>query len=320
MQIVIKSKNSWLLPAVMSGGLIILVSWGVRTSFDQLSKMFLFCQNFMMFYLAENPALLILLMTVIIFLLIGLFRAATFIVKEAQRINSIKAYLKVLCVEDSYGICLINAPDPMAFTLGWFSPKIIYTSALAKILSEDELISVLSHEAAHQSRRDPLRRLLTRAMSELLFFLPVIKDLTDNLASHQEAQADKIAIKQHGQEYLMSGMKKLLTRQLNEELGDTVCPMISTHDRLKSLQSGSARYRFTFSLQRLIISLAFLFLVVSVLFIGQKVEAAQPNIENNVCQSIVSKKTGVEVGGYLMSVQNIQWNEMIATTFVVTNN
>ncbi len=320
MKIVIKSRNPWLLPTIIFVVFSALVVWSTRVSSDQLLKLFHFCQGFMMFYLAENPALLVLLITLTIFLLIGLVRAATFIIKEAQRINSIKAYLKVLSVEDSCGICLIDAPDPMAFTLGWFSPKIIYTSALVKILSEDELTSVLSHEAAHQSRRDPLRRLVTRAIAELLFFLPSIKDLMENLSSHQEVLADKTAIKQCGQEYLISGMKKLLTRQLNEELGDTVCPMISTHDRLKSLQSGTARYNFTFSLQRLIISLIFLGLVVSVLSIGQKVEAAQPTMSDNVCQSIVSKKSGVELGGYLMSVQNVQWNEMIATTFIVTNN
>ena len=83
--------------------------------------------------------------------------------------------------------------DPHAFCVGLLRPRIYVSSAAVELLREDELTAVLSHEAEHARRRDPLRLLLARALAEGLFFLPVVRRLSERYAALAEIAADEAA-------------------------------------------------------------------------------------------------------------------------------
>jgi Zn-dependent protease with chaperone function len=80
-------------------------------------------------------------------------------------------------------------PSP-AFTAGWVKPQVYVARALAERLSPAELEAVLAHEASHAERRDPLRLSLLRFLSCMLFWLPAVHRLTEDIADEAEIRAD----------------------------------------------------------------------------------------------------------------------------------
>ena len=56
-----------------------------------------------------------------------------------------------------------------AFCAGLLRPRVYATAAVVTTLAPAELDAVLSHEAAHARRRDPLRRLIARAAADTMF-------------------------------------------------------------------------------------------------------------------------------------------------------
>ena len=87
-------------------------------------------------------------------------------------------------------------PNP-AFTTGWWRPKVYVARDLAQRLTQDELVAVLAHEAEHVRRRDPLRLFGLRALAGVLFWLPTIRRLADDLSDEAEITADDAAARQH---------------------------------------------------------------------------------------------------------------------------
>ncbi len=85
-------------------------------------------------------------------------------------------------------------PNP-AFTVGLLSPRIYVSSTLETHLSQAELEAVVSHEAAHVNRRDPLRVSACRFLSCTLFWLPALRRLADDVADEVEIAADDYAAK-----------------------------------------------------------------------------------------------------------------------------
>jgi Zn-dependent protease with chaperone function len=83
-------------------------------------------------------------------------------------------------------------PSP-AFTTGWFRPQIYLSASLPERLSRAELEAVLAHEAAHVRHRDPLRRSALRFVACVLFWLPAVRQLTEDLADEAEVRADDAA-------------------------------------------------------------------------------------------------------------------------------
>jgi len=83
-------------------------------------------------------------------------------------------------------------PNP-AFTVGTFSPRIYVASDLGARLSTEELAMVLSHEAAHVRRRDPLRLSVYRFLSCTFFWIPALRCLSDDIADEAEIEADDAA-------------------------------------------------------------------------------------------------------------------------------
>jgi len=83
-------------------------------------------------------------------------------------------------------------PNP-AFTVGILSPRIYVAAQLPHRLSAEQLRSVISHEAAHVERRDPLRLSLQRALACTLFWIPALARLAEDLRDDSEILADDTA-------------------------------------------------------------------------------------------------------------------------------
>ncbi len=83
-------------------------------------------------------------------------------------------------------------PNP-AFTAGFLRPRIYISELLAEHLEEDELAALIAHEGAHVARRDPLRLSFFRALACVLFWLPALRRLADDMSDEAELAADDVA-------------------------------------------------------------------------------------------------------------------------------
>ena len=69
------------------------------------------------------------------------------------------------------------------------------SKGLIEALSEEELRAVLLHELGHAERRDPLRLLIVRGISDALWFLPLAGELAAGFADAAEQAADEAAVR-----------------------------------------------------------------------------------------------------------------------------
>lgn len=110
---------------------------------------------------------------------------------ETEQVMAERAGLRVRDVLIVHGL-----PIP-AFTAGpWLRPRVYLADALIngpQALSVDEVTAVLAHEAAHVRRRDPLRFLLLRALSRVLFWIPALHAVAEDIADEAEIAADDAA-------------------------------------------------------------------------------------------------------------------------------
>ena len=86
-------------------------------------------------------------------------------------------------------------PTP-AFTAGWWAPLVYVARELgegARRLPPDELVAVIAHEHAHVRRRDPLRFSVLRAIASVLFWMPALRALADDVIDEAEVLADDAA-------------------------------------------------------------------------------------------------------------------------------
>jgi Zn-dependent protease with chaperone function len=86
-------------------------------------------------------------------------------------------------------------PNP-AFTVGWLSPRVYVAEALAERLPPAQLEALLAHEGAHVARRDPLRLSALRFLALVLFWIPALRRLADDVADEAEIQADDAAARE----------------------------------------------------------------------------------------------------------------------------
>ncbi|WP_102143044.1 M56 family metallopeptidase [Mycobacterium hubeiense] len=95
--------------------------------------------------------------------------------------------------------------DRTAFCAGLIRPSVYITAATAQ-LKTNEVDAVLAHEAAHARRRDPLRRLVTRAAADVMFWLPLLRWWLHKHVENAEVHADKAAIDHAGRQGLAAAL------------------------------------------------------------------------------------------------------------------
>lgn len=87
----------------------------------------------------------------------------------------------------------LGAVSIPAFTAGLLRPRIYVEADLPDRLTREELAAVLTHESVHRTRRDPLRLTAFRFLATLLFWIPALRRVADDLADEAEIEADSIA-------------------------------------------------------------------------------------------------------------------------------
>ncbi len=80
-------------------------------------------------------------------------------------------------------------PNP-AFTAGMLAPRIYIAADLHFRLTDEQLRCVLSHEASHVARRDPMKLSLYRFLGCTLFWIPALRRLADDMGDEAEILAD----------------------------------------------------------------------------------------------------------------------------------
>jgi len=116
-------------------------------------------------------------------------------------------------------IVFTTSARPFAFCGGLRRPRVWVSAGLLERLDDEELTAVLRHEAHHLRRRDPLRRLVVRALRDTLFFLPLARDLSAWYEVEQEINADRAV----GEVLpLASALHKLLTSSAGHSMPDAM--------------------------------------------------------------------------------------------------
>jgi Zn-dependent protease with chaperone function len=90
---------------------------------------------------------------------------------------------------------LFASSAPQAFCTGLWRPRLYLSDATLTVLTAAELDAVLAHEDHHLRHRDPLRIFFARMLSDALFFLPVLRRLSERYAALAELAADAAAVR-----------------------------------------------------------------------------------------------------------------------------
>ncbi len=136
--------------------------------------------------------------------IIGLSLAALVTVLLTSRLllnlvvaNRLQAQCKVMAQADK-GYLVIEAVEPIVFTLGWWHPEIYASTGLINQTSQSDMEIMLCHESEHRRRRDNLRLLLARIFGVLL---PAVfnRQLLDDVRLLTEQACDFKAADQFGE-------------------------------------------------------------------------------------------------------------------------
>ena len=92
----------------------------------------------------------------------------------------------------------IEGSSPQAFCAGVLHPTVFMTAGLIDRLDGSQLDAVLLHERHHADRREPLRRAVVKAASDVFFFIPLLNWWAERRLEESELAADRAAIGQLG--------------------------------------------------------------------------------------------------------------------------
>lgn len=142
------------------------------------------------------PALAALLLGSLAFTVLGL--AAASLARQLTATRRAVGALRDRRPLDGADAIVFSDPRVLAFCAGYARPRIYVSSGAVWTLTADELAAVLAHETHHARCRDPLRILAVRVMSESLFFVPVLRRLSDGYEAVAELAADASAVRARG--------------------------------------------------------------------------------------------------------------------------
>jgi predicted transcriptional regulator len=123
-------------------------------------------------------------------------RAVSSLIANVQASRALRRGLRVTDEVTLLGtpVLLIQRPAVEAFCAGLIRPR-VYLSRMAQAsLPASELEAVITHEAHHVARRDPLRILLMAVFADALFFMPVLRRLERRYQALAEIAADEAAV------------------------------------------------------------------------------------------------------------------------------
>lgn len=173
------------------------------------------------------PSLLVLLLSLVF--IAGLFIFIVQVVKMKILVaklskNKVTIPLRVVTLSHSLGIVgrvdVVRDRRCLSFCYGFIKPKIILSTQLIKILTQDELKAVLIHEQYHLKNYDPLKIMFGQVATSMFWFLPVIKDLHDHFIILKEFSADQLVVDmQHSTRNLKLALAKVVDYSITPQIG-----------------------------------------------------------------------------------------------------
>jgi bla regulator protein blaR1 len=110
-------------------------------------------------------------------------------------------------VVEGHAVLIVPGRMLGAFCAGFLRPA-IYLSEATLRCAETELRAVLAHEEHHRRRRDPLRLLLARGVSDAFRPLPLFATLADHQAAVADLMADAAAVSAAGARPLAAALAR----------------------------------------------------------------------------------------------------------------
>ncbi|MCA0170415.1 M56 family metallopeptidase [Bacillus sp. RAR_GA_16] len=113
-----------------------------------------------------------------------------------------------------HSLNVIISDAPIALTYGFIKPKIVLSTALVNMLTEEELRAVICHEQFHQQHRDPLKKFFITLLFTALWYVPILKWVSKHYQTLREIEADRFAMQQtNNMVDLSSALLKLLKNE-----------------------------------------------------------------------------------------------------------
>ena len=101
----------------------------------------------------------------------------------------------------------------VALAMGVFRPKIIVSTGLLEMFSEQETEAILLHEWHHCRNYDPLKVLSVTLIRESMGYVPILKGMVHYYKVWSELLADRFVIKQMGSAYELGNVLLKLSRK-----------------------------------------------------------------------------------------------------------
>lgn len=176
--------------------------------------------------------------------------------------NSARLTSEVLTVTTKYNIstrslCLFKNEDLYAFCFGVINPKIYISTQFVNNLDQEELEAVLLHEYYHMKKRHSVLRVISKAISMLFPFFPILSEMHTLIKEKQEISADNFVVnKLQSTKPLVNVFKKIVSNKYvsNELFLSTIYEDTTIENRIKNLKN----IKFTsqsFSLPKVCISI-----------------------------------------------------------------
>jgi Zn-dependent protease with chaperone function len=121
---------------------------------------------------------------------------------------------------------------PTAYTIGLLRPRIVVSLSLIQKTSDKQLEAIILHEFYHLKNRHLLWLLISRLVSSLFFFIPLIEYLAQQLKTEFELTADSFVVsKQKTRDHLCGSLA------LNLQYAGGVIPHFATSPIEKRVES-----------------------------------------------------------------------------------
>lgn len=127
---------------------------------------------------------------------------------------------------------LLETDFPYSAQIGFWSPQLVVSQGLLKILSPSQLEAVLAHEQAHVVYRDTFTFFLLGSLRRLTFWLPQTESLWQELLWQRECRADRKAAESCDPLVLAEALAMVAQTAMTQAVMPQAVPFHTPGDRL----------------------------------------------------------------------------------------